>query len=649
MEEKGKKIPGKVEASTGGGKRVAPASTGAKLGIAAGVLVCVAGISYVGLCAFAAGDTLWPNTSVMGIDVSGLTVVQAQEKLAPAITGQLAQRSVTLTEPASGAKVEFSGDALAPTALSDDLARVQGEGSFLTLGGRYLASLAGAGRDVTPALDFTQEGEARLSEALSEIAHAAGTDKNETTWEIQETDVAFTKGVTGRTVDAPAVRQSVRAAFGGDTVPDTIEVPIIKAAPAEPDLDALHAQIYVAPADAYFDKESKTIVEAVIGRDFDPAAVQSALASAEEGERIIFPLTVTEPEITTADLEERLFRDVLGDAATKVKGTSDRIKSIKNAAGFINGFILLPGEEFSYNALCEPYSTSNGYGKATAYVNGLSVDTVAGGICQMSSTLHWAVLKANLEITERSSHRYEPNYISGGLDATVYGGGPDFKFVNSTEYPVKLETYMDGKNYIHATIYGTNTTGLHGQPYSTNRVVTRYAQTIYEANGSIPAGTTRADSTRTAYNGVSIETYQVLVDAQGNTVSTQFLHKDTYSYRNAVIFYNPGDAALWGIDPATGLKSLPPATPTPEAAPEPTVDPGSLDPGGVGPVLPSLPVITVEPSETPAVSEPPTLPVPSEPLPEEPQTPPAVTQEPQTGEETIPPPVEENEPMLPAL
>jgi len=249
-----------------------------------------------------------------------------------------------------------------------------------------------------------------------------------------------------------------------------------------------------------------------------------------------------EASITADALQEMLFRDTLSSAETKFTGTADRLKSIKNAAGFINDMILLPGEEFSYNSVCEPYTEANGYGKAGAYVNGATVDTVAGRICQFSSTLYWATLRANLEVTERHNHAYYPTYIAGGLDATVYGGGDDYRFVNNTEYPIKLETYVDDPKNVHVKIYGTNTTGIRGEPYATNKVITKYAKTVYEANSSVPRGTLKRDPTRTAYNGVSIEAYQQLIDADGNIISTELLHKDNYRVRNAVIFYNPADS-----------------------------------------------------------------------------------------------------------
>ena len=272
---------------------------------------------------------------------------------------------------------------------------------------------------------------------------------------------------------------------------------------------------------------------------------------------------------------------------------------------------MFPDEEFSFNQHCSPYSMANGYGKATAYVNGLSVDTVAGGICQASSTLYWASLKANLATLERNAHRYEPSYIKGGLDATVYGnygsdGSLDFRFKNTTAHPIKVEEYVDSKNYIHAVIRGTDETGIHGEPYSTNRVVTQAYKTIYQANSSIPQGTTKRDKERTGYTGANIDTYQKLVDRDGNTVSETKLYTSKYHVRDEVIYFNPADLQLWGIDPVTGIRNPAKAvTPTPAAesaqpALEPTTAPVNPEPTTGGEI--TAPVVTTAPTPAETVA-----------------------------------------------
>lgn len=224
------------------------------------------------------------------------------------------------------------------------------------------------------------------------------------------------------------------------------------------------------------------------------------------------------------------------------------------AASRVNGTILLPGEEFSYNALAGPYTEAGGYKKAGAYVGGKNIDTTAGGICQLSSTLYWTTLKANLQIVERNKHKYNSGYMPVvGTDATVFSDSLDFRFQNDTGFPLKIECYQDDSHRLHVTLYGTDTTGVHGEPYSVTLSTVAYQNTYKPDASKVPVGGAPVrDEEYARYNGITVEVYQKLVDKNGNTVDTIFLHKDAYSVSNPVYYYNPADAERLGIDPATG-------------------------------------------------------------------------------------------------
>ena len=157
-----------------------------------------------------------------------------------------------------------------------------------------------------------------------------------------------------------------------------------------------------------------------------------------------------------AKLEANLFKDVLGSGSTTCAGPSNRWYNIDLAAKRLNGTILLPGETFSYNDTVGPYTLASGYKAAGTYQNGQSVDATAGGICQLSSNLYWVTLKANLEIVERHKHQFNGGYMPViGTDATVWSDQLDFRFQNNTDYPIKIESYLDKNHKLHVTIYGT--------------------------------------------------------------------------------------------------------------------------------------------------------------------------------------------------
>ena len=427
----------------------------------------------------------------------------------------------------------------------------------------------------------------------------------QTTWEVTDTELVLHKGVTGRTIDVAALTDALAERLGHLVSNDEsasyapIEAQVTTAPPAAPDFDAIRSEVAAEPADAYLDKETREIVPSVTGVDFDTAQAQAVLDAAGEEETVSVPLLLTEPELTTAKLEANLFKDVLGSGSTTCAGPSNRWYNIDLAAKRLNGTILLPGETFSYNDTVGPYTLASGYKAAGTYQNGQSVDATAGGICQLSSNLYWVTLKANLEIVERHKHQFNGGYMPViGTDATVWSDQLDFRFQNNTDYPIKIESYLDKNHKLHVTIYGTDTTGIHGEPYHVVISTVPYKNT-YQPKDSIPVGTEpQRDPNYSRYNGYTVDLYQKLVDKNGKTISTTLLYRNTYKASDAVYYYNPADAARWGIDPSTGLKTLTPVTPTPSPSPSPSPAPSPTPGGTPSPVPTATPVLPLEPSPT---------------------------------------------------
>lgn len=164
-------------------------------------------------------------------------------------------------------------------------------------------------------------------------------------------------------------------------------------------------------------------------------------------------MTVDEPQGKSEDLLK--VKDVLGTFTTSFSssGTS-RSANVTNGCELINGTTLYPGEEFSTYEKVSPFSEENGYYMAGSYLNGKVVDSIGGGICQVSTTLYNAVLRAELEVTERHNHSMIVNYVDPSADAAIAeSSGKDFCFVNNTEYPIYIEGSVSNKK-ITFTIYG---------------------------------------------------------------------------------------------------------------------------------------------------------------------------------------------------
>ncbi|MEG1458116.1 MAG: VanW family protein [Acetivibrio sp.] len=162
-----------------------------------------------------------------------------------------------------------------------------------------------------------------------------------------------------------------------------------------------------------------------------------------------------EPKYTEEKLA--LCKDVLGTFSTTYStSSSSRANNLANAARLIDGSIIWPGEIFSTGKTMQPITVENGYSIASAYENGQVVDSIGGGVCQVATTLYNAVLKAEIEVTERSNHSMMVGYVEASMDAAIAGDYKDLKIRNDTEVPIYIEAATVGRT-ITFTIYGQET------------------------------------------------------------------------------------------------------------------------------------------------------------------------------------------------
>lgn len=164
---------------------------------------------------------------------------------------------------------------------------------------------------------------------------------------------------------------------------------------------------------------------------------------------------IVEPKATQEELEK--VKDVLGSFQTNY-GTSNaaRRQNVENGTAKINGAVIYPGEEFSVYDVTSPFELDNGYAVGTAYENGQVVDSIGGGICQVSTTLYNAAIRAELEITERYPHSMTVTYVKPSEDAAIAGTYKNLRFVNNTEAPIYIEGYT-ADSMVGFNIYGQET------------------------------------------------------------------------------------------------------------------------------------------------------------------------------------------------
>ncbi len=168
---------------------------------------------------------------------------------------------------------------------------------------------------------------------------------------------------------------------------------------------------------------------------------------------IVLNVAVDQPKGSARELAQ--VQDVLGSFTTSftTSGTA-RTANVTNGCVLVNGTTLYPGEEFSTYETVAPFSQANGYYMAGSYLNGKVVDSIGGGICQVSTTLYNAVLLAELEVTERHNHSMIVTYVDPSADAAIAeSSGKDFRFVNNTDSPIYIEGIIKNK-HITFNIYG---------------------------------------------------------------------------------------------------------------------------------------------------------------------------------------------------
>lgn len=150
-------------------------------------------------------------------------------------------------------------------------------------------------------------------------------------------------------------------------------------------------------------------------------------------------------------------KDVLATFSTDYSASSaGRIMNVENGCSKINGTVIYPGDEFSVYEVVSPFDDANGYALAPSFENSTVVESYGGGICQVSTTLYNAVIRAELDITERYEHSMIVTYVEPSMDAAIAGTVKDLKFVNNTDAPVYIEGITSG-GIITFTLYGEDT------------------------------------------------------------------------------------------------------------------------------------------------------------------------------------------------
>lgn len=297
----------------------------------------------------------------------------------------------------------------------------------------------------------------------------------------------ITSGKVGKTCDVEGVEEIVHNALNGKDYNEVFyDIPTEDEFPDEIDVDQIHSEIYKEVKDAYYTVEPRMVYVDETGVDFaeDVETVKQRIAATEQ-EKYEVELKFTPANVTVNDLGFDAFPDQLATFSTAYVNNYNRTINLSLASNKINGKVLMPGETFSYNNIVGERTWANGFRNAAIYENGQVVDGLGGGICQVSSTLYQAILRANLEVVERTNHMFLTSYLGGGLDATVAYGSLDFKFKNNRNYPIKIVSSVGG-GYCTVQIYGLRTEDDYDIKITTSKIGARTYQAYkqYYKNGA---------------------------------------------------------------------------------------------------------------------------------------------------------------------
>ena len=236
---------------------------------------------------------------------------------------------------------------------------------------------------------------------------------------------------------------------------------------------------------------------------------------------------MVEPRITGEML--RNIHNVLGQATTIYHKPEyeygSRSHNVDVATAFINGTVLMPGDQASTSDLMKERIPENGYETGSAMYNGAMEDAVGGGVCQVATTLYNALLKAEIQIDRRSNHSMIVDYVPPSKDAAIALGSKDLVFTNNLDYPIYIRGETDGTNVIF-TVYGKETRPenrtVEYVSVEDSRVKSE-PQIIYD--DTLPEGTSKV--TGTAHDEIHSHLEKVVYE-NGVEVSRETIHSDHY-------------------------------------------------------------------------------------------------------------------------
>ena len=512
------------------------------------------------------------NVYVAGVNVGGMTKKEAINVVRQSADAKLAQTDMVVDLAGSELRISPADaniklDVKSAVNAAYDYGRT---GTNAEKDQAYMTSLSeGYTVPLSPYLDINKQ---LIQKVLEDFAASAGNTLTQTQYGLEGTQPElsadkFDKNAPGQTlviimgtpgikIDTPAVLDRILDAYGRFEFTVTVENVEPTAQPNPLDLDAVYLEFYIAPVDAKVDVAAHKTIPASYGYGFDVEKAKAMVAQADYGQEVRIPMEYIEPEIMD---DELLYRDTLGEYQTAYNRSENRIVNLQQACKAIDGFVLDPGETFSFNDVVGQCTTAKGY--KYAYVGtGVEEESVlGGGISQVASTLYYCALLSDLQITTRYNHDLPMSYIDYGLDADVQWNSRDFKFKNTTSYPITIRAEATG-GYVTVRILGTDQRSYYVRLES--RIENTYApDTKYEDyRYDNPDGYKDGDVLQEGQNGYLVRSYLLKYDRNTN----ELLSRDKVADSE----YKSVTEILARVEPEPTQPSTQPSTPPSESSGE---------------------------------------------------------------------------------
>lgn len=265
------------------------------------------------------------------------------------------------------------------------------------------------------------------------------------------------------------------------------------------------------------------------GHGLDIALAQAAIneALSSPNRTVVLPITSIPPPVTEANLANLGITQPIGTGVSSFRNSQQyRITNIRAGARHIHGHLIPPGETFSFNNNLGPVDARGGYVQGSAIVNNRTQQEWGGGLCQVSTTMFRAAFWAGLPITERHEHKFRIGWYEElgeppGMDAAIFTGADDVRFVNDTGGWVLIQTWADlNRQRLYITLYGTATQRKVEMSHRILKHIPAPIEPTVVEDPELPASTYK--QTDWAQPGLEVEVYRTV------TQHGSVLRRDTF-------------------------------------------------------------------------------------------------------------------------